>query len=196
MNDIVQSGKARYWAVSNWKGELLDAACGYAERHGRHPPIVNQIEYNALHRATAAAAMQAVQARGLGLAVWGPLAGGLLSGKYLRGTPAKSRGADPAMQGAGITARLVDAQRNALVAEMARIAAEIGCTVGQLAIGWCLVQPQVSTVLIAASNLAQLEENLGALTAAERLTPEVLARIAAVVGDYDQSNIPEALPAS
>lgn len=196
MSDIVRGGKARYWAVSNWSGEQLEAASGYAAAHGLHRPILNQVEYNVLHRATVAATIEAARAHGVGLAVWGPLAGGLLSGKYMTGAPDRSRGADAAMAAAGIAARLVDRRRNAMVAELAGIAAEFGCSVGQLAIAWSLEGPQVSTALIAASDMAQLEENLGALDACAALTPEVRARILDLVGDYDQSNIPEALPNS
>ena len=196
MSEVVQSGKARYWAISNWPADLLDAASSYAARHGRHGPIINQIEYNLLHRATADAVVDASRSHGLGIAVWGPLAGGLLSGKYRTGVPGNSRAADPAMNAAGIGQRLVDSQRNAIVAKLDEVAQELGCSVGQLSIAWCLGQPQVATVIIAASNVRQLEENLGALDVVDRLTPDVLARLKDIVGGHDQSNIPEALPQS
>lgn len=194
MDDIVRAGKARYWAVSNWTAESIAALCAFTDRFGRHRPIIDQIEYNLLHRARADKVRATLRQYGLGIAVWGPLAGGLLSGKYLKGVPGGSRAADPQLVATGISERLLDSQRNALVEEIGGVAAEIGCTVGQLAIGWCLTQPEVSTVLIAASNPGQLDENLGAVAASEKLTPDLLERLRAIVGDYDKSNIPEALP--
>jgi aryl-alcohol dehydrogenase-like predicted oxidoreductase len=112
---------------------------------------------------------------GLGLTTWSPLASGLLTGKYKNGVPAGSRGALENMS--WMRDGLTDPAKNAAVAELAGIAAELGGNVAQLAIAWANRNPRVSTVILGASKLAQLQDNLGALALTPKLTPEVLARI-------------------
>jgi len=112
---------------------------------------------------------------GLGLTTWSPLASGLLSGKYRGGIPEGSRGSLENM--AFLRDGLTDAAKNAAVAQLEPIAAELGGSLAQLAIAWATRNPHVSTVITGASRIAQLQENLGALAVAERLTPEVMARI-------------------
>ncbi|MGZ5216039.1 MAG: aldo/keto reductase, partial [Caldimonas sp.] len=112
---------------------------------------------------------------GLGLTTWSPLASGLLTGKYRSGVPSGSRGALESMS--FLTKSLTDPAKNAAVAQLEPIAAELGATVAQLAIAWAAKNPRVSTVITGASNLAQLQSNLGAIEVIPKLTPEVLKRI-------------------
>ena len=112
---------------------------------------------------------------GLGLTTWSPLASGLLTGKYRTGVPEGSRGAMENM--AFLREGLLNAEKNAAVARLEPIAAELGGTVAQLAIAWVARNPRVSTVITGASKLSQLQSNLGALALVDQLTPEVLARI-------------------
>jgi aryl-alcohol dehydrogenase-like predicted oxidoreductase len=112
---------------------------------------------------------------GLGLTTWSPLASGLLTGKYRGGVPEGSRGA---LQGMGfLLDGLTSPERNAAVAALEPIAAELGGSTAQLAIAWCAANPRVSSVITGASKLAQLQSNLGALDMLPKLTPEVLARV-------------------
>jgi aryl-alcohol dehydrogenase-like predicted oxidoreductase len=115
---------------------------------------------------------------GLGLTTWSPLASGLLTGKYKNGVPEGSRGALENM--AFLRDGLLDPAKNAAVARLEPIAAELGCTLAQLAIAWVAHNPRVSTVITGASRLPQLQANLGALAVVDKLTPEVLARVDAV----------------
>jgi aryl-alcohol dehydrogenase-like predicted oxidoreductase len=117
---------------------------------------------------------------GLGLTTWSPLASGLLTGKYAQGIPAGSRGALENM--AFLREGLTDAKKNAAVAQLAPIAAELGASTAQLAIAWASKNPRVSSVITGASRPDQLASNLGALAVADRLTPEWMARIEAVTG--------------
>jgi aryl-alcohol dehydrogenase-like predicted oxidoreductase len=112
---------------------------------------------------------------GLGLTTWSPLASGLLTGKYKSGVPAGSRGAMTSM--AFLKDGLTNRERNAAVAALEPIAAELGGTTAQLAIAWVAKYPHVSSVITGASNLDQLRSNLGALPLIEKLTPPVLERI-------------------
>ena len=115
---------------------------------------------------------------GLGLTTWSPLASGLLTGKYRQGVPAGSRGALENMS--FLAPGLTDPAKNAAVAKLEPIAAELGASVAQLAIAWVAKNPRVSTVITGASSLSQLQANLGAAALLPKLTPEVMARIDAV----------------
>ncbi|HLL13166.1 MAG TPA: aldo/keto reductase, partial [Rubrivivax sp.] len=112
---------------------------------------------------------------GLGLTTWSPLASGLLTGKYSAGVPADSRGALENM--AFLRDGLTNPAKNAAVGRLQPIAAELGCTLAQLAIAWVAKNPRVSTVITGASKVSQLHDNLGALAVLEKLTPEVMAQV-------------------
>ena len=179
MSDLITQGKALYWGTSEWSAADIRTAWGLAERHGWHKPVMEQPQYNLFCRQRVEQEYAPLYADiGLGLTTWSPLASGLLSGKYSHGVPPDSRGA---MENMGnLKDSLTDAAKNAAVAQLAPIAAELACGVAQLAIAWAAYNPHVSTVITGASKLAQLQNNLGALAVLEKLTPEVVARIEAV----------------
>jgi aryl-alcohol dehydrogenase-like predicted oxidoreductase len=112
---------------------------------------------------------------GLGLTTWSPLASGLLSGKYLDGIPADSRAALPGYE--WLRRGLTDEARSAAVRRLQIIAEELGATLSQLAIAWCVANPRVSTVITGASRVSQVKENMAAIDLAAQLTPEVVKRI-------------------
>lgn len=176
MNDIIVQGKALYWGTSEWSAADIRGAWAIADRHGWHKPLMEQPQYHLFHRRR----VETEYARlyddiGLGLTTWSPLASGLLTGKYRTGIPEGSRGALENM--AFLRDGLTDAAKNAAVAKLEPIAAELGGTLAQLAIAWVARNPRVSTVITGASKLSQLQANLGALALVDKLTPEVLARI-------------------
>jgi voltage-dependent potassium channel beta subunit len=179
MNDIIVAGKALYWGSSEWPAEAIHAAWRVADRYGWHKPLMEQPQYHLFHRQRVEQEYALLYGDiGLGLTTWSPLASGLLSGKYRQGIPPGSRGAMESM--AFLREQLTHAERNAALAQLEPIAAELGGTLAQLAIAWAAKNPNVSTVITGASRLEQLRSNLGALALLERLTPEVLARIDAV----------------
>jgi voltage-dependent potassium channel beta subunit len=176
MSDMITRGKALYWGTSEWSAAEIRAAWDIAERHHLHKPVVEQPQYHLFHRQR----VEQEYARlyedlGLGLTTWSPLASGLLTGKYQAGIPEGSRGALENM--AFLREGLTSPEKNAAVARLAPIAAELGATPAQLAIAWCTRNPRVSSVITGASRVSQLQDNLRALDVAERLTPEVLAAI-------------------
>ena len=176
MSDIIASGKALYWGTSEWSAAEIKEAWDVAERHHLRKPVMEQPQYHLFHRQRVEQEYAALyDTIGLGLTTWSPLASGLLTGKYRSGIPAGSRGALESM--AFLTKGLTDPAKNAAVARLEPIAAELGATVAQLAIAWVAKNPRVSTVITGASNLAQLKSNLGAIEVMPKLTPEVLARI-------------------
>jgi len=179
MSDMITRGKALYWGTSEWSAADIRAAWDIAERHHLHKPAMEQPQYHLFHRKR----VEEEYARlyddiGLGLTTWSPLASGLLTGKYKSGIPADSRGA---MKGMGfLQESLADQNKNAAVAELEGVAAELGCSVSQLAIAWVAKNPRVSTVITGASKLSQLRSNLGAVDVMPKLTPEVMAKIDAI----------------
>ncbi|MEJ5240574.1 MAG: aldo/keto reductase [Anaerolineales bacterium] len=179
MHNIIEWGKALYWGTSEWSAAEIVAAIEIAERHHLHKPITEQPQYNLFERQR----VEKEYARlfkdyGYGATTWSPLASGLLSGKYLQGIPEGSRGALPGYE--WLRDRLTDPQRLEKVRALQPIAAELGCTLSQLAIAWCLKNPHISTVITGASRVEQVRENMQALEVVEKLTPDVMARIDAI----------------
>jgi aryl-alcohol dehydrogenase-like predicted oxidoreductase len=179
MSDIITQGKALYWGTSEWSAADIRAAWDVADRHGWHKPVVEQPQYHLFHRQRVEHEYARLyEDTGLGLTTWSPLASGLLTGKYTLGVPEGSRGAMESM--AFLRDGLTNQARNAAVAQLAPIAADLGGSVAQLALAWVARNPRVSSVITGASKVAQLRSNVGALALLEKLTPEVLARIDAV----------------
>ena len=179
MSDMITQGKALYWGTSEWSADDIRAAYEIAERHHLHKPVMEQPQYNLFHRKRVEQDYARLyEDMGLGLTTWSPLASGLLTGKYKHGIPEGSRGALDNM--AWMREQLQDKAKNDAVAALEAIAAELGGNVAQLAIAWANRNPRVSTVILGASKLAQLHDNLGALALTPKLTPEVLGRIDAI----------------
>ena len=176
MSDMIRQGKALYWGTSEWSAGDIRAAWEIAERHHLHKPVMEQPQYHLFHRKR----VEQEYARlyediGLGLTTWSPLASGLLTGKYRDGVPAGSRAT--VENYTFLREGLTHPARNAAVAKLSEVAAEMGVTMAQLAIGWAARNPRVSSVITGASTVDQLRSNLGALDVCARLTPELLARI-------------------
>jgi voltage-dependent potassium channel beta subunit len=179
MSDMITQGKALYWGTSEWSAADIRAAWEIADKQHLHKPVMEQPQYNLFHRQRVENEYARLyEDTGLGLTTWSPLASGLLTGKYRSGIPAGSRGSLESMS--WMREQLQDPARNAAVAELEKIAAELGGNVAQLAIAWVNRNPHVSTVILGASKLAQLQDNLGALALTPKLTPELLERIDAI----------------
>jgi voltage-dependent potassium channel beta subunit len=176
MHDMVEKGKALYWGTSEWSAAEIVAAIEIAERHHLHKPVMEQPQYNMLVRER----FEKEYARlfkdyGYGSTIWSPLASGVLTGKYNNGIPADSRGALPGYE--WLLPRLTDAERLSTVKSLQSVADEIGCTMAQMAIAWCLKNPNVSTVITGASRVSQVHENMKSLDVTEKLTPDVMEKI-------------------
>lgn len=182
MHDMVQSGKALYWGTSEWSAADIRTAWEIAERHHLHKPVMEQPEYNLFHRKRVEHEYANLyEDLGLGLTTWSPLASGLLTGKYRHGVPEGTR-ASLANYGF-IRDRVSDPRKNAMVDDLARVAADVGCRVGQLALAWCLKNPHVSTVITGASRASQVVENMQAQAVVSRLEAPIMAKIAAIIGE-------------
>jgi aryl-alcohol dehydrogenase-like predicted oxidoreductase len=183
MHDMIERGRALYWGTSEWNADEIRAAWDIADRRNLHKPVMEQPQYNLFYRKRVEKEYaRLVEDIGLGLTTWSPLASGLLSGKYRDGVPAGSRGALETY--AFLREGLTDPDKNRLVGELAGVAKEVGCTLAQLAIAWCLLNRNVSTVITGATRVEQITENMKALEVAAKLTPEVILAIDAIVGPH------------
>jgi aryl-alcohol dehydrogenase-like predicted oxidoreductase len=181
MHNIIEWGKALYWGTSEWAASEIVAAIEIAERHHLHKPIVEQPVYNLFQRQRFSRDYERVyKDYGYGTTTWSPLASGLLTGKYSKGIPEGSRGA---LEGYDwLRDDLTNVERLAKVAALEPIAKELGCTLSQLALAWCLKNPFVSTVITGASRVEQVHENMKAFEVAPKITPEIMERIDQVFG--------------
>jgi aryl-alcohol dehydrogenase-like predicted oxidoreductase len=184
MNYCIEQGWAFYWGTSEWSGPMLTEAIGIADRLGLIRPVVEQPEYNIFARQRVEVEYDPVyRLSGMGLTVWSPLASGVLTGKYSgKKVPEGSRLALKDYKFLldnkfGPSAWQIDAAD-----ELAPVAAELGCTAAQLALAWCLLNPRVSTVILGATSLRQLTENLGALAVLPKLTPAIVERVESIGG--------------
>jgi voltage-dependent potassium channel beta subunit len=185
MHDIIQRGKALYWGTSEWSASEIMAAWQIAERHHLVKPVVEQPQYNLFHRKRVENEYRHLYHDiGLGLTTWSPLASGLLTGKYRAGVPKDSRGAIPRMK--FLLEELTDAKKNELAGALETVAGDLGCTLSQFAIAWCLKNTHVSSVITGASRVAQVQENMKAADVAARITLPVMERVEKIVaGHYD-----------
>jgi len=179
MHDLITQGKVLYWGTSEWSAAQIAQAHAVCARLGLHRPLMEQPQYNLFHRARFEKEYGALYRRfGLGTTIWSPLASGLLTGKYNQGIPPGSRLATPGLEWLrDIVTGPVAARRLGAVPKLAKIAAELDTTLPRLSLAWCLKNPHVSTVILGASKVEQLQENLGALGVVDRLTPAIMARL-------------------
>lgn len=181
MSDIVASGKTHYWGTSEWPVEQIRMAWELADRYGLRKPAIEQPEYNLVRRGRVECEYAALcQEYGLGLTTWSPLASGVLTGKYRDGVPRASRGSLAGYE--WLRDFLTDRECNRHVDRLRLIAGDLGCTPAQLAIAWCTMNPNVSSVILGASTVEQLRENLAARDVVPKLTREVMARIEGCFG--------------
>ena len=180
MSEMISRGQALYWGTSEWSADEIRAAWEVAERHHLHKPIVEQPQYNLLHRER----VENEYARlyediGLGTTIWSPLASGLLTGKYQNGVPEGSRASLPGYE--WLRSSLTDPASLAKVDKLLAIASELDVPLSQLALAWCVKNPNVSSVITGASSAQQVRENMTALDALELLNDEVMQRIDAAL---------------
>ncbi len=184
MNDLIRQGKILYWGTSEWEAAQIAQAVGVARQYNLIPPTMEQPQYNLFHRRRVEVELAPIcREYGIGLTTWSPLYSGLLSGKYNDGIPAGSR-ADRKDMG-WIRDRFTP-ERLDCVRQLTALAQELELTTAQLSLGWILRRKEVSSVITGATSMEQLDENLAAHDAEERLSDEVLERIEQIMG-----NLPE-----
>eukprot|EP00644_Phytophthora_capsici_P014184 jgi/Phyca11/99462/e_gw1.3.326.1 len=186
MNYVINQGWAFYWGTSQWMPADIAEACEIADRLGLIRPVVEQPKYNIFDRPRVEYGfLDLFKKYKLGLTTYSPLGYGVLSGKYTKDIPKGSRFT------LDLYNNMVPDFRDRVVKtfELQKIADELGCSLAQMSIAWCVSNPNASTVMLGARTTKQLEENLEAIYFVEKITPEIKSRIDAAV-DY-KVQIPE-----
>ena len=184
MHDLIAQGKVLYWGTSEWNAQQITEAHQAARDWHLTPPTMEQPQYNLFERQKVEADYLPIyDTYGLGTTIWSPLASGLLTGKYNNGIPADSRAMLPGYEWLRKDFESPEGQAKlAKVKALAAVAKDAGLPIHHLALLWCLANPRVSTVILGASRLDQLTDNLAALDARGKMTPDLLAAIEAVIG--------------
>ncbi len=185
MNDLIQMGKVHYWGTSEWSSDELQEAHAAAKEWRLIPPTTEQTEYNMFHRERIEVEYSDLyDSLGLGTTTYSPLASGVLTGKYNEGVPEDSRMNLPGYEWMLQSLNSAEGQaRIAKVRELEAVAKELGISMAQLALAWCLKNPNVSTVITGATTQSQLKENMEALEAVALLTDEIMERIEGVLAN-------------
>lgn len=183
MNYLINQGKAFYWGTSEWSADQIMQAHGIARREHLIPPQMEQPEYNMFKRDRVESEYRHLYKElGLGTTIWSPLASGMLTGKYNKGIPPGTR---ISLKGYDWLRQRFEGeeamQRIQKVEKLSGFAAELGCSMAQLALVWCLKNPNVSTVITGASKPEQVSENMKAIDYINNLTPEKMERIEAIL---------------
>lgn len=180
MHNLITQGKILYWGTSEWSAQEIMEAHMFSRQNNLIGPVMEQPEYNMLHRHKVEVEYsQIYKTVGLGTTIWSPLASGILTGKYDNKVKSGTRFAVAENEW------LKDARfkkEDILKAkELSKIAKELSITMPQMAIAWCLKNENVSTVILGASKLTQLKENLKSLKVVKKLTDEVMQTIEEVL---------------
>ena len=189
MHDLVAQGKVLYWGTSEWSAQQITEAWAVAREQHLTPPTMEQPQYNMFERQKVEGDYLPLYGlTGLGTTIWSPLASGILTGKYNDGIPAGSRLDLPGYEWLkGIWESEAGRAKLETVRKLAKLAEEIGLPIHHLALLWCLANPHVSTVILGASRLSQLEDNLAALDKRDLVTPEVMKRIDDLLGNRPEA---------
>ena len=183
MDMLVRQGKVLYWGTSEWPADAIRTAHRIARANHLVPPQMEQPQYNLFHRERVEVEYAPLYRElGIGTTIWSPLASGLLTGKYNDGIPAGSRFDTPGYE--WLQRSVLESDGPARIEKVKRLAAvarELGVSLAQLAVAWCLKNPHVSTVMLGATKVEQLEENLGALDVVAKLGVDEMARIDAAL---------------
>lgn len=183
MHDLIQQGKVLYWGTSEWSAQQITEAHVAAREWNLTPPTMEQPQYNLFVREKVERDYAPLyDGVGLGTTIWSPLASGILTGKYNNGIPADSRVNLPGYEWLRESLESPTGQdRLAKVAKLAKLSDEAGLPIHHLALLWCLQNPNVSTVILGASRVEQLTDNLAALEAQDKMTPDLMDAIEAIL---------------
>jgi voltage-dependent potassium channel beta subunit len=179
MDTLIRQGKVLYWGTSEWPAETIREAHDVAREHHLHAPTMEQPEYNLLHRARVEKEYAPLYRDfGMGTTTWSPLKSGVLTGKYNHGVPKDSRLATPGYEWLRDSIESPEGRADLRrVERLLPIAKEVGVSPAQFAIAWCLKNPHVSTVMLGATRISQLEENLTALDVVDKFDDALMRRI-------------------
>ena len=179
MDVLIQQGKVLYWGTSEWEAKQITEAYEIAEKFNLTPPTMEQPEYNLFNRGKIEKDYLPLYKKyGLGTTIWSPLASGLLTGKYNHGIPSNSRAYVKGYEWLKEQFESEETiQKIGKVKELQPIAERLEISLTQLALGYCLKNPNVSTIILGASKKEQLKENLGTLSIMDKITDSTIKDI-------------------
>jgi len=185
MHQLILSGKILYWGTSEWSAQEIMEAHMVAQRYNLIGPVVEQPQYNMLVRDKVEVEYsQIYKTVGLGTTIWSPLASGYLTGKYLNQSPADARLNREEL--GWLSERLLQATHAEKVKNLMALASDLGVSMPQLGVAWCLKNPDVSTVILGATKPEQLQETLTAPSILPLLTADVMERIENILQNKPQ----------
>ncbi len=190
MNQVIQSGKAFYWGTSEWTAEQIREAYHIARREHLRPPLMEQPQYHMFHRERVEKEYAALyEDIGLGTTIWSPLASGLLTGKYNDGIPEDSRLALDSYE--WLRKAILESEEGRenikKVSKLAKLSDEAGLKLPELALLWCLKNPNVSTVITGASKPEQVRQNMQSLEKEHLLTENLMDKIEEILDNRPDS---------
>ena len=175
MNDLLQQGKIMYWGTSEWSAKEIKEAFSCSKKYNLRGPSMEQPQYNILCRERFEKEYKNIFKKfHIGSTIWSPLASGLLTGKYNEGIPAKSRFKVKGYEWLSDSMKETDFKK---IKRIVSLSKKLNIKPSQLAILWCLKNQNVSTVIIGASKLSQLKENLKSIDYSEIITDEIIDEI-------------------
>lgn len=180
MDDLVHQGKVLYWGTSVWSAAQLEDAVGTARRTNAYTPKVEQPRYNMLDRHIEPEILPVAAKHGIGIVVWSPLAQGVLTGKYNEGIPAGARGVSGGKLEDWVKEEVTEETLPKLRA-LGGVAQELGVTMSQLALAWCLRRPELTSVITGATRPQQVLDNIVAADIV--LDDDMQARIEEILGN-------------
>lgn len=186
MDYIIRNGLALYWGTSEWSAEQLEEAHKVCGKINCTPPIVEQPQYNMLKRDRVEVEYASIYEKyGMGLTVWSPLDAGILTGKYNEGIPKGSR-LDVFKNNDGLKGNISEAggiNEKILekVRKLTKLAEELNVKMAQLALAWCLKNPNVSSIILGIRKTEQLIENIESIKVKEKLTDDVMKEINSIL---------------
>ena len=183
MNYIINQGKAFYWGTSEWSAQQIMEAYAIARREHLIPPQMEQPEYNMFNRERVEKEYARLYTEiGIGTTIFSPLASGLLTGKYNKGIPEGTRATLKGYEWLRKDLESDTTRHNIeKVKQMTPIADELGCSIAQLALAWCLKNQNISSVITGASRPEHVSENMQSLDIVEKLTDEVMEQIETIL---------------
>ena len=185
MHQLILAGKILYWGTSEWSAQEIMEAHMVAQRYNLIGPVTEQPQYNMLVRDKVEVEYsQIYKTVGLGTTIWSPLASGFLTGKYLNQPPAESRLKRDEL--GWLADRLLQENNHKIVTNLVQFSKELGVSMPQLGVAWCLKNPNVSTVILGATKPEQLQETLTAPGILPLLTDEVMERIENILQNKPQ----------
>lgn len=192
MNQVINEGKALYWGTSEWSADQIRKAYDFAKENHLRPPLMEQPEYNMFRRDKVEKEFSALyEDIGLGTTIWSPLASGLLTGKYNDGIPEGSR--LDLEKYSWLRKQLLETEEGKeklrKVEKLAKVSDDLGVPMPQLALIWCLRNPNVSTVITGASNVKQVEQNMKAIELVDKVDDAAMEKIEEILDNKPKTDI-------